>query len=496
VKRPVAYGLIAALAAVFIGTGGWSAAWLAGTTDGVRWLMDAVSRHTPLTISAREVEGRLFDRLQLGSVRVALAPMEVEMERLDFRWAPLGLLVGRVTAKELTLTGVHIRDNTPNETPPDLTWPRVSGLAGFFDGRIECLRVRGLTYRRLDGPPMNVTTISSSVSWRNTLLSLPDLAIVAPHGRITGNIAAGLSPPSLQFDLALTPAVPLAGVDAFSLQGRFLPGRNPEQLAGGFTAFGSSGNVKRLVLAGEAGMTRQSFNLRQLRLTGPGRPGTVTGEGTITLTAQEPLLALQFGADGIDLAPELKVPIDISGTLTLTGTPGLYRGEFTLANRGKGWRTARLSGAYQGDSTGIKLAPLSGSLLAGFVQGSLGVSWRDGIFLEGAISGRNLNPAGIDPDWMGMVNFDLAGNAAWSGQALPKGKVDGRLLESRLHGQALTGAVQANFARGDLRIDRLALQGKGFAMNASGLCHTDRRFGTADSPDNRGAAGGWVGTLA
>ena len=467
-KRPAAYGLIAALAAALIGAGGWGAAWLAGTTDGVRWLMDAVSRHTPLTISAREVDGRLLDRLQLVGVRVALAPVEVRMERLDFRWAPLRLLSGSVAAKELTLTGVHIRDNTPKETPPDLAWPRVSGLAGFFDGWIERLRMSGLTYRRLDGLPVNVTTISSSVAWRNALLSLSDLVAVAPSGRVTGSIAAGLSPPSLRFDLAVTPAVPVAGMDAFSLQGRFLPGRNPEQLAGGFTATGSSGKVKRLELAGEAGMTRKAFNLRQLRLAGPGRLGTVTGGGTVTLTAREPLLELQLGAAGLDLAPELNVPTDLSGTLTLMGTPGLYRGEFTLANRGKGWRTARLSGVYQGDSAGVKLAPLTGLLLAGSVQGSLDVRWRDEIFLEGTISGRNLNPAGIDPDWTGVVNFDLAGNGAWSGQAPPKGKVVGRLLESRLHGQALTGALQADFAHGDLHIDRLALQGKGFAINAAG----------------------------
>ncbi len=92
-------------------------------------------------------------------------------------------------------------------------------------------------------------------------------------------------------------------MDAFTLQARLLPGRDPEQLAGGFTVAGASGNVKRLELAGEAGMTRQAFNLRQLRLTRPGRRGLVSGEGTVTLTAGEPLLALQIKAAGLDLTP-------------------------------------------------------------------------------------------------------------------------------------------------------------------------------------------------
>ncbi|MHB9096573.1 MAG: translocation/assembly module TamB domain-containing protein [Syntrophales bacterium] len=467
-KRAAIYGLIAVLAAALIGAGVWGAAWLAGTTDGARWLMDAVSRHTPLTISARTIEGRLFDRLQLRDVRVVLAPVEVGIEHLDFRWSPFGLLSGRVAAKELTLTGVHIRDNTPKETPPDLAWPRVSGFAAFFDGGIERLQVSGLTYRRLDGPPVIVTAISTSVSWRSALLSLADLVVAAPSGRVTGSIAAGLSTPSLRFDLAVTAAVPVAGMDAFSLQARLLPGRNPEQLAGDFTVAGASGKVKRLELAGEAGMTRKAFNLRRLHLTRPDRRGTVTGGGTVTLTAREPLVELQIKAAGIDLTPEIKVSTDLSGTLTLTGTPERYRGEFAIVNTGKGWRTARLSGAYQGDGAGVKLAPLAGSLLGGSVQGSLDVGWREEFSLEGTMRGRNLNPAGISPDWAGVVNFDLTGSCAWSGQAPPRGEVSGSLLGSSLHGQALTGELQADFANGGLRIDRLALQGKGFSINAAG----------------------------
>ncbi|MHB8909377.1 MAG: translocation/assembly module TamB domain-containing protein [Syntrophales bacterium] len=473
-KRRGAYGLIAVLAAALIGAGVWGAAWLTGTTEGVRWLMETVSRHTPLAISARQVEGRLIDRLQLGGVRVVLAPVEMEVDRLDFRWAPLRLLAGRIAAKELTLTGVQIRDNTPRDVPPDLAWPRVTGWVGFFDGGIDRLRANGLTYCRLDGPPVDVTTATAAVLWRNTLLSLSEIAVNAPSGRLTGSIVAGLSLPSLRFALGITPAGPVAGMDAFSLQGRFLPGRGPEQLAGGFTVSGSAGSVKRLELAGEAGMTRDAFNLRQLRLERPGRRGTLTGRGTVTLTAGKPLLAFELRAADLDLAPELGVPTDLSGTLTLTGTPSLYRGELKLANQGEGWRTAHLAGAYQGDGTGVKLAPLRGALLAGSVEGNLGIRWHDGISLEGAISGRNLNPVAIDPEWTGVINFDLAGDATWPGQAPPRGKVKGRLLESRLHGQALTGSVQADYAAGGLHVDRLTLQGKGFAIEAAG--ELDRRL--------------------
>ena len=328
--------------------------------------------------------------------------------------------------------------------------------------------MNGLTYRRLDGPPVSVTAISSSASWQNALLTLSDLAVASPAGRVTGNIAADFANPSLRFDLVVTPATPAVGMDAFPLQGRFGPGAGTEQMAGGFTVAGYAGKVKRLEIAGDAGMTRNAFNLRQLRLSRPGRRGAVTGGGTVTLTAQEPLLALQLLVAGVDLTPELNAPTDLSGTLTLTGTPEHYTGEFDLTNRGKGWQAARLTGSFQGDSRGVRLAPVNGSLLAGSVQGSLELGWGEEVSLKGTIRGRDLNPVGISPDWAGVVNFDLAGDVVWPSQAPLRGTVSGRLLESRLHGQALTGEVQADVAGDDLHVGRLVLRGKGFDINAAG----------------------------
>ena len=466
-KRAFKYGLIATLV-ILIGAGAWGAAWLAGTADGFCWLMGSVSRYTPLKVSARKVEGRLLDRLHLEGVRVVLARVETEVEKIDFSWQPLLLFSGRFVAKELTLTGIRIVDNATEKTPPDLAWPRLSAKAGLLYGKIGRLRVDGLTYRQREKEPVSVTAFSTSVAWENGFLSLPDLTVASPYGSLKGNIMAGFDVPFLRFDLAAAPAEPIAGMDFLALQARLLPGHGQEQMAGGFSAAGSAGKAKVLELAGEAGITRQAFNLKELRLTAPGRSGSVTGRGTVTLTAGAPHLALQIKASGLNLASEFKMPTDISGTLTLTGTPELYRGEFTLANRGKGWRMARLGGAYQGDGAGVKLAPLTGSLLAGALKGNLDIRWQDGIALSGNLQGRNLDPAGLATDWKGAINFDLTGNAARPSKASATGEVRARLLESRLHGQALTGDLEAGFAGGNLRIGRLSLRGSGFDISAAG----------------------------
>jgi len=470
VTRVTAYLLGALLVAVLIGAA--AVAWVAGTTEGARWLLAAVSRHTDLHISAGKVEGRLGDHLQLKGVRISLPRQTMQIEDIDIRWKPLLLLAGTIGVRELTLQGVRIQDNTPvSKKPPVLVWPRLPGSASLFDGRIERLRVDGISYRHLDEQPVTVNSIAASVAWQDMLLTVSDLSAVSPSGRAAGNIAAGFQRPSLKLDLGITPTHPIAQMESFSIQARMLPGKSPEQLAGRVKVAGSGkegGKEQHLAIEGVLGMTGDAFNLRQFLLTKPGRRGTVTGEGTLSLATSEPLLTLQMKAADIDLAPELGSPTDLSGNLTFSGTPDRYKGHFDLANRGLKWQTARISGEYQGNGKGLKLAPVTGSLLGGSLQGDLEVGWREAVTLQGTILGRKLDPARITPDWGGVLNFDLTGGMAWSKQLPLQWEVSGNLLESSLHGQSLTGAVQADFAADTLRINRLALQGKGFDLHAAG----------------------------
>ncbi|KAF0215561.1 MAG: hypothetical protein FD174_4089 [Geobacteraceae bacterium] len=475
-RRTTKYLLFAALLAAGV-AGAGAAAWLAGTPDGARWLLESISRHSRLQISARKIEGRIVDRLHLEGVRITLPQQVTELDSLELSWLPFSLLAGKVAVREFTLRGVRIRDDTPVEKkPPDLVWPRIKGIRALLEWKVEQFRVDGLTYRHLDGKPVAVAGISASVAWRDTILSINDLAVISQAGRAVGSIMAGFRLPSLRLDLALTPARPVAAMSLLSIQARLFPGRSPEQLAGSIAVTGSSPAKRLLELAGEVGMTRNSFNLRDLRLTAPGRRGKVTGEGSILLTADEPVMKLRIKGAGLDLAPELGVPTDLSGTVAFEWSPVQYRGRFDLANRGKGWRAAGATGSFQGDAAGMKLAPLDASLLDGTVQGSIQVGWREGFSLSGAMRGRRLNPARVAADWTGEVNFDLAGNVARTGEAPLRGEVRGSLLESRLHGKALTGEVRAEFAGDNLRIGRLALQGKGFDLNAAGELNSRLAF--------------------
>jgi translocation and assembly module TamB len=468
-KRLTRQILGAALAIALAGMAIAAVVWVVATTQGTRWLLESVTPLGGASFSAQKIEGRIIDHLLLSEVRITLAQKKVELDTLELRWKPLLLLAGTVAAQELTLSGVRIQDDTPPDNKlPTLVWPKVSETAQLFDGKIARLRVTNLSYRRLQDQPVQVTSIESSVTWQDGLLSISDLKAVSPSGQINGTISAGLTQPSLTAGLAIALAHPLAEMDQFSLQVRQSHDTGPEQFVGMIAVTGSADRRRLLELGGDVGMARNAINLRRLRLTRPGQKGVITADGSLAFTTLESVLSLQVKAAGIDLAPELNVPTDLSGTLRFAGTLNSYRGDFTLANTAKGWQAAVVSATYKGTLEGMKLSPLNGKILDGSLAGNLDIDWRNGFAMQGTVSGRNLNPARLDPEWKGLANFNAAGKLVRIGKSPLTGSVNGILLESRLHGQALTGELQADFADNNLSLTRLVLQGKGFDIQASG----------------------------
>lgn len=459
----------ATVAIALVGVAVAAIAWVIATTGGARWFLTSALPLSGVGFSAQKIEGRMADRLLLTDVRIGLARQKLEIDRLELRWKPLLLLAGSVAVRELTLNGVRIQDDTPPDNkPPSLDWPRVSETGRLFDGRISRLRVTNLSYRRLGEQPVTVASMAGSVAWQDGILSLGDLTVVSPLGRLQGAVSAGFWHPSLTADLAVAPAHPLAGMDRFSLKIQRSNGIGTEQMAGTITVTGAAGARKLLELGGEVGMARTAFNLRRLRLTEPGRKGVITADGSLAIATGEPVVSLQVKAAGLDLAPELNLATNLSGTLRFAGTPDSYRGDFTFANQARGWRAVTISGAYGGTREGMKLTTLTAGALQGTLTGNLDLDWRDGFAVQGTINGSNLNPAVISPDWKGVANFNATGKLARSGTGPLTGSVSATLLESRLHGQALTGEVRADIAGGNLSLARLALRGRGFDLHASG----------------------------
>jgi len=449
---------LAAMAALF---------WISTTTDGARWLLTSALPLSGISFSAHKIDGSLCDHLQLSGVQTGLGQLNIELGTLDLRWKPLLVMTGTVGIQQLTVTDLNIQDNTPpDNTPLNLAWPKLSGNAQLLDVTIARLQISNISYRRLQQQALLVNSLAGSVTWQDGLLSVNELKLITPDGQATGNLAAGFNQPSFTSDLTIILKKPVAEMDRFSLQIRQAQG--PEQFVGKVSVSGSLGNRKLLELQGELGMAPHALNLRKLQLNRSGKKGTLTADGSLAFTSGESLMNVNITVAGLDLAPELNVPTDLSGTLTFAGTLDSYRGDFKLANRSRGWQAATAVATYSGTRDGVKLAPFNATLLDGSLTGNMDLTWLTGTALRAVLRGKNLNPARLDPAWKGVANFTADGKLNWSETAALAGTVRASLLESRLHGQALTGKVQADFANSSVLLSRLVLQGKGFDLHASG----------------------------
>jgi len=456
---------------ILVLAGGASAAvfWGLATTQGARWLLTSLPPLAGISFSAQTIEGTLGNHLLLTQVRLGLAQQNLELDRLELRWKPLRLLTGTLAVKELSINGVRIQDNAPPDTTPlKLAWPKTSLTARRFDGAISQLRVTEISYRRLQEPALLVESITGSVAWQDSRLSIHDGKLVSPDGELVGSLMADFAKPSLTADLGIVPSQPVGEMERFSVLVK--PGRakSPETVVGSVTLSGIAGKKKLLELSGDIGMTKDAFNLHRLRLIRPGQKGLVTADGTLAFTEKGSVLKLQMKVEGLDLAPDLNVSTDLSGTLLFTGTVDSYHGNFTFSNQVKGWQAATVSSAYRGTREGVQVAPLTGSMLDGSLSGRIALDWRKGFSVLAEINGRNLNPARIAPDWKGVANFNASAKLAWPENTPFTGSINATLLESSLHGQALTGELRAELSDNSIFFSRLALQGKGFDLHASG----------------------------
>jgi translocation and assembly module TamB len=497
VRKKLAYSLLAVFVILALAFTGFFA-WLLGTTDGVRFLFSELSRQTAIEIKAGKIEGRLSGDLNIENVLIRWPRGTLRAERFHLRWRPLRLLSATVSVKELYLQDVRIQDSRPEE-PTDLKWPVISGLPSYIAARIDDLKMNGLAYRRLEQAPVVINRLSSGILWRRGVFHVRDLSVNTPSASGKGNIRAGFRRPSLDLELGVILSKPLEQMDHLSLTAHLLPGKEPVQLEGPLEVIGVTGAKPRMKLSFDAGIERKSVIFRKMHLTRSGRRGVVGGRGEIIFAPAQTELQLLLQVDSLDLSPQLPAETDLSGEISFNGAFNNYGGRFSLRNKGEKWRSAAMSGSFKGNKEGIRLDVVKGSLLNGDLQGTVGADWKKGISVAANLRGRALNPSVINPEWKGVINLDLEGRADLSG-SYPEGNVRMQLLESRLHGRTLSGAADADFAEGDVRISRLFLRGRGFDLQAKGDLRKRLAFLanitdlSALTPDASGAlkADGWV----
>jgi translocation and assembly module TamB len=443
--------------------------WIFGTTAGARWLMKEVSLRTNVKIDAGTVEGRLINNLRLDQVRVVWREGNLTIKNFHVRWKPLMLINGAVSIDEIAFKGVEINDNRPEDKkPPDLTWPKAPGILRVFDAYVTVFRIEGLEYRRSGGETEKVGKVFSSLAWSRGMLATKDLVIELPSGRIQGKVSLGLPHPFLAADLSSLTRKPIAGMDRIVITARLKKNHSDADMAGKLKIDGFEGTKKKIEFTSELEVGKDSVRLVTLKLREHQRRGSVTGDGTVTFPYGEPLFLLKLSLSGLDFSPELRLSTDLSGTIAFEGGSDGYQGSFDLENSSASWQALRLSGSFKGDSGGLDMTGLKGHWLKGELEGAVKVGWGSGLSSSFELRGRKLDPSVVTPEWDGVINFDMGGETRLSSAAPAHAEVDIRLLQSRLRGKSLDGAVRARLDGEELDVSRLLFRGKGFDINASG----------------------------
>ena len=442
--------------------------WLLESAGGVRWLLGAVSKHTPVTISAKTITGGLDSALHLEGLSAGWPGGDLAISDVHLRCSPIRIPFGYLAVRELSLRGVRFRDSSPSElSEPGISWPHITGISTKLHGWIDLFTISDATYQKQKHQPVKIPDASASLLWQNSKLSISKLSLKTPEGVLSGTISAGFDIASLDSSLSFEPSKPLAGCNKIQLNSKLHAGQSPEQVTGDVTINALSGVNTKYSMTGDIGVTRKELNLHRLTVTEKGRSGLINLSGILPLTGEA---NIKLSASGVDLTRELGKKVTLSGTLDLKGGSGLYAGKFTVASGGEGYLKYSATGRLHGDFEGIELSILDAAVLGGAVLGELRCNWRSGVVLKGALHGKGLNPAIIDPAWNGVVNFDLDSfMAKLAGGRLQQGEMQGRLKESRLRGKALSGEIAATMKKDDLNIKRLFLTGNGFNVTASGI---------------------------
>lgn len=445
------------------------AGWLVGTTGGARFLLMKAAESSGASLRFTRIEGRLLDELRLEQTTIATGSLSLRAGALRLTWNPVLLLTGNLAIKKLDLRDVEIRDlRPPVEKPIDLTWPKISGPALRMNGWISSLNLRNLSYRQGSGKPTVISEINGRADWHGGRAALTRLTIKTPEGTVTGDAGISFRQPFLDLFATVTPATESAGFSRLLIHAELSPGKGAEQASGSIRALATVTGHHTLQLSTAIGLTEKTLSIRNLSLSEVGRQGKLTGTASVSFAEQTPALQLNFQAEKLDISPEVPGLPLLDGSIDLSGSIEDYRGAFRFVTRGSGIRSGSLAGTVSGTWEEITLRIDRGTWLDGTLTGTVHARWIEGLDLAATLSGRNIQPSRISPDWDGVINLDAEGKISKPDAAPLRGKIEASLLASRIRGRQLTGELSAGIDDQDIIINRLLLRGKGFDIKASG----------------------------
>ena len=466
-RRRIIFGSL--LAVMVIGLSG-TVAWLAGTEDGARWILDRVSRYTEVTVTADRLTGCLASDLSLEGVQVRHADREILIEKGKLSWRVWELALGRITFREVSLQGVSWREKKPDMEPPDLTWPKVPPWLARLWGGIRAFQISKFVYLSPDNDPVTVDRMRARLEWRFGTLTLSEIEGQIPLGRLSGTVGMGLTDPALFGEITVKSGHALAGIDQMTLAMTPAKTAGREQVAGDLRFTAWAGKEVRIKALGRVGIKKEGVIIHDLQVRDPVLCDKASAKGEIVLLRSGIDASLQFHVAGLRPGKDSKERADLSGLVSLKGNLNEYRGRLELHQRMSvaSWLSGHFQGDFSGNDQGLSIRDATAAVMGGRISGRVEWKWTDGYRLTWTAQARQMNPGMIQPEWQGRVNLNADGTLAWLKSEPLQGRFKVVLTDSLLHGKSLSGSMEARWEKGMLRLDQCAFRGRGFQVTARG----------------------------
>ncbi|HMK64857.1 MAG TPA: hypothetical protein VK564_03620, partial [Thermodesulfobacteriota bacterium] len=478
----------------------WGIYHMLWTEDGVRSVLQMVSRFSPITCTADKISGQLAGSLNMEGLVISWPEGRIKIEKLESVMVTWKILEGRLAFKKIRIDHVDWEDRTPEDKPPDLNLPKISLLLTRFWLEVPAFEVADVRYHRPTESPLIVKSIQAKLAWRYGLLVINPLNLTHPGGTLQGKAILSLHKPGIQADLDWQFKEDTLGLNRYLIQGKLTHKRKPEQMAGTVTIRGLKGSKEIYHLQTEMGVAGSRLNFRKIILREKDRPGLARGEGNLRFVKSDTLYEGVFNFTDADLTSQLKRPTRISGPLRVEGLGSTYKGQFDLKNKGRSWEGLRLTGEVRGGSEGLEVQVKPGEWLGGSLNGTVKVQWQKGVTVEGSLQGQKLKPEELQPGWKGLVNVEAQGRFDWDDQGFQEGNFELRFPESLFQGKTLRGVLKAHLDKDNLIFEEAELRGQGFLLSGSGnLAESLKIEGRVDElsalwPEGKGSFRGlgWV----
>ncbi len=496
------------------------AAWLAvATTSGSRFVLAQVSQLLDDQLVIDEVEGAITGPLTLRGLRFDADGLRVEIEQADLDWFP-GILLfsrARVHVKTLELRGLRVallEGESPTTTKSTTGVP--SGIKLPVEIQVDNFKLDGAILARGAAESDDYVeqivlrhVHATELMWDSGGIDLPDVkaatsyieltakAHVRPEGDwplrldarysldlqaqqlpntsgttvLTGSLAQleivqQLDTPytmhleAIVRDPLITPKWQAEmQVSEFALAA-FAEDLPVEYLAATITADGDTSQAN-LVASLQAASTRVQVS-GNVDFAEPQRDSPRVD---LQLAWQQLIWPLNATTDDYQFASD-------TGRAQLSGVLDAYRATVNAQVAVPAYPAGTVDVAVAGSLKGVVIDQLALSVLGGQIHGVAAVEWDNGLTTRFNLSGENLDPAGLEPDWPGRLSFAAEGDAAIdTGGPVSAQRVNlaSLMVEGVLRNEPVSVRLNGRFDESGLTLPSLVLQAFGSTLQAQGI---------------------------